>query len=171
MSDTPRTEREAVLIAALKATRWYVERSKHVTDLGRMKRDRDLAWIDSALAGTGTPGVVEPGAVYARNGRIIGYIRYEANGKWSAFTTVDVYGEYDTYREADDALLKRDRPSRKAPPHPDAGRMDWLEQQYVTVRTPLRYGSRARFHTLPDEEGEPSDIRTKIDAAMKPTSA
>lgn len=51
----------------------------------------------------------------------------------------------------------------------DARRMDWLEQNRVEVRTPLRYGSRFSFICAPlnDEvEQIPSDIRERIDAAM-----
>ena len=38
------------LADALLIARWYVERSKHITDLGRMKRDKDLSVIDHALS-------------------------------------------------------------------------------------------------------------------------
>lgn len=49
-----------ILEEALRAARWYVERSQHVTDLGRMKRDRDLVFIDAALGHTNaTPNAVE----------------------------------------------------------------------------------------------------------------
>jgi hypothetical protein len=50
----------------------------------------------------------------------------------------------------------------------DAARLDWLSTQFVTVRTPLRYGSRENFMGSPeDNDGEsvPWDIRAKIDAA------
>jgi hypothetical protein len=53
----------------------------------------------------------------------------------------------------------------------DTARLDWLETQCVEVRTPLVHGSRAKFSANPDDsyEGEvhPSDLRTKIDAALK----
>lgn len=54
--------------------------------------------------------------------------------------------------------------------HPDAARMDWLEDQHVEVRVPLVYGSRSRFHASPlqgDGSEDPSNIREQIDAAMK----
>lgn len=59
--------------------------------------------------------------------------------------------------------------AKAAVPLTDAARLDWLCQQYVTVRTPLRYGSRECFLGSPDDnDGEfvPRDIRKAIDAAM-----
>ncbi len=54
--------------------------------------------------------------------------------------------------------------------HDDTRRMDWLEHQVVKVSTMLRWGSRDNFISSP-EDGDgyigPSDIRVKIDAAMK----
>lgn len=50
----------------------------------------------------------------------------------------------------------------------DSARLDWLCQQFVTVRIPLRYGSRECFMGSPDDndgESVPWDIRSKIDAA------
>lgn len=50
----------------------------------------------------------------------------------------------------------------------DAARLDWLGEQFVTVRIPLRYGSRECFMGSPDDnDGEPVpwNIRAKIDAA------
>jgi hypothetical protein len=50
----------------------------------------------------------------------------------------------------------------------DAERMDWLGSQFVTVRIPLRYGSRECFMGSPeDDDGEriPWNIRAAIDAA------
>ena len=54
----------------------------------------------------------------------------------------------------------------------DKARLDWLERQYVTVRTPLVYGSRHAFSANcvladPSEEPEPSDLRNKIDQQLK----
>lgn len=51
----------------------------------------------------------------------------------------------------------------------DAARLDWLCRQFVTVRIPLRYGSRECFMGSPDDgDGDslPWDIRAAIDAAM-----
>ena len=51
----------------------------------------------------------------------------------------------------------------------DTKRIDWLATQFVTVRTPLRYGSAENFMGSPDDndgESVPWDIRAKIDAAM-----
>ncbi len=52
----------------------------------------------------------------------------------------------------------------------DKRRLDWLERQSVSVRTPLLYGSRERFIASPEdrdaEEDMPSDLRKRIDAAM-----
>jgi hypothetical protein len=51
----------------------------------------------------------------------------------------------------------------------DAERLDWLSQQFVTVRIPLRYGSRECFMGSPDDndgESVPWDIRARIDAAI-----
>lgn len=51
----------------------------------------------------------------------------------------------------------------------DTQRLDWLCTQFVTVRTPLRYGSRENFMGLPDDndgESVPWDIRKAIDAAV-----
>jgi len=42
-------ELNAELLCALRAARWYVARSKHLTEMGRMKRDKDLAMIDAAI--------------------------------------------------------------------------------------------------------------------------
>ncbi len=50
----------------------------------------------------------------------------------------------------------------------DAERLDWLGNQFVTVRVPLRYGSKERFMGSPtDNDGEfiPWNIRAAIDAA------
>lgn len=50
----------------------------------------------------------------------------------------------------------------------DSARLDWLCQQFVTVRIPMRYGSRECFMGSPDDndgESVPWDIRSKIDAA------
>ncbi len=52
----------------------------------------------------------------------------------------------------------------------DAGRLDWLELRIVKVSERLRYGSRPVFISSPEEiEGErddPSDLRSKVDAAI-----
>jgi hypothetical protein len=53
----------------------------------------------------------------------------------------------------------------------DKEMIDWLEMQYVTVRIPLRYGSRECFMASPEEQeadwpAEPSDLRDKIRKAM-----
>lgn len=55
----------------------------------------------------------------------------------------------------------------------DAGRLDWLNNQYVVVRIPLRYGSKECFQGSPtDGDGEIFlwDIRTAIDAARSAAS-
>lgn len=52
----------------------------------------------------------------------------------------------------------------------DKQMLDWLEMQYVTVRIPLRYGSKECFMaSAVDDDGEmlPSDLREKIAKAMK----
>jgi hypothetical protein len=52
----------------------------------------------------------------------------------------------------------------------DAERIDWLCEQYVVVRIPLRYGSKECFQGSPEDgDGEtfPWDIRTAIDAAIR----
>ena len=49
----------------------------------------------------------------------------------------------------------------------DAARLDWLGNQFVTVRVPLRYGSKECFMgSPPDNDGEfiPWNIRAEIDA-------
>ena len=54
----------------------------------------------------------------------------------------------------------------------DSARLEWLCQQFVTVRIPLRYGSRECFMGSPDDndgESVPWDIRSKIDAARAAT--
>lgn len=51
----------------------------------------------------------------------------------------------------------------------DKTRMDWLERMFVTVRTPLRYGSRECFMASPDDledADQPSDLRQRIDAEL-----
>lgn len=50
----------------------------------------------------------------------------------------------------------------------DSVRLDWLEHQYVVVRKPLRYGSAPLFDACPDEDDNPSSLRTLIDAALSP---
>ena len=50
----------------------------------------------------------------------------------------------------------------------DAARLDWLGNQFVTVRVPLRYGSKECFMGSPtdkDREFIPWNIRAAIDAA------
>lgn len=50
----------------------------------------------------------------------------------------------------------------------DSARLDWLCEQFVTVRTPMRYGSAPCFLGSPDDndgESVPWDIRAAIDAA------
>lgn len=50
----------------------------------------------------------------------------------------------------------------------DAERLDWLCEQYVVVRIPLRYGSKECFQGSPEDgDGEtfPWNIRASIDAA------
>jgi hypothetical protein len=52
----------------------------------------------------------------------------------------------------------------------DAERIDWLCEQYVVVRIPLRYGSKECFQGSPEDgDGEtfPWDIRASIDAAIR----
>lgn len=49
----------------------------------------------------------------------------------------------------------------------DAERLDWLERKTVQVREPLRYGSRELFWASPDVEDVVTNLRQKIDAAMK----
>ena len=54
----------------------------------------------------------------------------------------------------------------------DAARLDWLGNQFVTVRVPLRYGSKECFMGSPtDKDGEfiPWNIRAAIDAAKGKT--
>jgi hypothetical protein len=57
----------------------------------------------------------------------------------------------------------------------DAARLDWLESQWVTVATPLRYGSTLRFKACPwqddAEETRRSLLRANIDAAMAEDAA
>lgn len=51
----------------------------------------------------------------------------------------------------------------------DTRRMDWLEQQAVEVRKPLRYGSTALFHAeqvSDDDEPHRTDLRAQIDSAL-----
>ena len=48
----------------------------------------------------------------------------------------------------------------------DTGRMNWLCQQHVEVRTPLRWGSYANFHAYPDIEGYDSELRERIDSQL-----
>jgi hypothetical protein len=55
---------------------------------------------------------------------------------------------------------------RTEQPNEDTAALDWLEKMAVTVRIPLRYGSRELFWASPDEDGAPSDIRTQIKAAQ-----
>lgn len=65
-----------------------------------------------------------------------------------------------------------DQPADRVDAEPsDAQMLDWLAMQVVTVRTPLLYGSRAAFvasadHDDPSDTPTPSDIRTKVRAAM-----
>lgn len=69
------------------------------------------------------------------------------------------------YREAELLLVEPERLALA-----DRRRMDWLATQFVTVRTPLRYGSRENFMGSPDDndgESVPWDIRKAIDAAMR----
>lgn len=87
-----------------------------------------------------------------------------------AFTTAD-----GTYLKAE--LVKRWMqfpdcmylpPTAPADVMADAKRIDWLCNQFVTVRIPLRYGSKECFMGSPDDDdGEyvPWDIRKAIDAA------
>ena len=49
----------------------------------------------------------------------------------------------------------------------DSARMDWLEQKVVQIRFPMRYGSLEGWYSTPDEEGNPSDLRNRIDAALE----
>lgn len=49
----------------------------------------------------------------------------------------------------------------------DMERLDWLSQQYVTVRTPLRWGSLECFSGSPDEEETTWNLRTAIDASRR----
>ena len=52
----------------------------------------------------------------------------------------------------------------------DAERLDWLSRQFVTVRIPMRYGSKVCITGMPtDDDGEskPWDIRAAIDAALR----
>lgn len=54
----------------------------------------------------------------------------------------------------------------------DAEALDWLGHQFVTVRIPLRYGSKECFMGSPDDnDGEPVpwDIRGKVHAAIAAT--
>ena len=56
----------------------------------------------------------------------------------------------------------------------DAARLDWLGNQFVTVRVPLRYGSKECFMGSPtDKDGEfiPWNIRAAIDAAKGGSNA
>ena len=56
----------------------------------------------------------------------------------------------------------------------DAERLDWLGNQFVTVRVPLRYGSKECFMGSPtDKDGEfiPWNIRAAIDAAKGGSNA
>ena len=56
----------------------------------------------------------------------------------------------------------------------DAERLDWLGNQFVTVRVPLRYGSKECFMDSPtDNDGEfiPWNIRAAIDAARGGSNA
>ena len=54
------------------------------------------------------------------------------------------------------------------PAQKDSKRLDWLEMQYVIVRTPLAFGSRECFaaysHNERDEDPRPSNLRMQIDA-------
>ena len=55
----------------------------------------------------------------------------------------------------------------------DTERLDWLCKQYVTVRIPMRYGSRMCFLGSPEDgDGEtfPWDIRAAIDTARSAAS-
>lgn len=52
----------------------------------------------------------------------------------------------------------------------DSEMLDWLATQFVTVRTPLRYGSKENFMGSPDDndgESVPWDIRKAIKLAME----
>jgi hypothetical protein len=51
----------------------------------------------------------------------------------------------------------------------DTRRMDWLEQQVVEVRRPMRYGSIALFHAeqvSDDDEPYRTDLRAQIDSEL-----
>jgi hypothetical protein len=63
-----------------------------------------------------------------------------------------------------DVLSAQARPDAE-----DSAMLDWLSQQFVTVRIPLPYGSRPCFLGSPDDNdgwSSPWDIRSKIRAAM-----
>lgn len=56
----------------------------------------------------------------------------------------------------------------------DKTRLDWLEERYVIVRNPARYGSHYMFECSPVEQDgydDKSDIRKAIDVAMEATKS
>ena len=96
---------------------------------------------------------------FDNNGNVVGMARMGGNG---GLLSLDTTKAADALRLAFDRL--EGQPS-------DTGRMNWLVAQYVEVRTPLVYGSRALFvaQQLSDEEDEHhrTDLRERVDAAMR----
>jgi hypothetical protein len=52
--------------------------------------------------------VNDPLPVYDR-GALVGYVREERNGQWSAFTPHEIFGVYPTRESAEDNLTQRIR--------------------------------------------------------------